>query len=224
MNIDKLKENIIYEDNHLLIVYKNQGILSQKDITNSIDLLTLYKEYLRKTYKKLGNVYLGLVHRLDRNTTGIVVLAKTSKCASRLSESIRLKEFKKEYLCVVDGIIDKNNTLVNYLKKDEIHKKSIVTNNHLDKEAILDYEVIDTFNNETLLKVSLHTGRFHQIRCQLSNINHPVKGDTLYGNKVCNHLYLHAYKVTFPHPITKEIISFNILPKEDYWIKYLSKL
>lgn len=216
-----LEKNIIFEDNHLLVIYKEPNILSQEDYTHDDDVLTIYKQYLKEKYNKPGNVYLGLVHRLDRMTSGVMVLAKTSKAASRLSESIRNNDFHKEYICLVEGNITSNDTLTNYLHKDEKLLKSIVTNNTFDKLAVLDYEVIKNIDNFTLLHVILHTGRYHQIRCQLSNINHPLVGDSLYGSSVKEDLMLHCSKISFPHPITKEVLSFETLPKEEKWNKYL---
>ena len=204
------QKDIIYEDNHILVINKKSGILSQSNGTDEIDILTITKKYLKEKYKKSGNVYLGLVHRLDRMVSGVMILAKTSKAASRLSEQIRNKTFKKEYMCISQGCLNDSGKLTNYLVKDEILKKSYVSNNE-GKLAILEYKLLDynKTKNVSLLKIKLHTGRFHQIRCQLAHINHPILGDIKYGNiKYKNRVLLHSYKITFIHPITKEEVSF----------------
>ncbi len=208
--------NILYEDNHVIVVEKMPGILSQSDISGSLDLLGMVKNYIKEKYKKQGNVYLGLVHRLDRNVGGIMVFAKTSKAAKRLNEQIKTHKFNKTYIAYVKGIIkNKKNKLINYIYKDEKLRKGIITdkNNNLAKEAILEYEVIDYIDSNTIVKVNLITGRFHQIRLQLSNINHPIIGDIKYGDQNDNNLYLYAYKLEFYHPVTKELLSFKLLPK-----------
>lgn len=205
---------VIYEDNHLIVVIKPSGILSQADITNDIDMLTLVKQYLAVKYQKPGNVYLGLVHRLDRMTSGLMVFAKTSKAASRLSEQIRSKEFHKKYLAVVEGVLEKGGTLKNYLYKNEKEVKSYVVSKDYPnaKEAYLTYHVLDYNDNESILDVDLITGRHHQIRVQLSNIKHPLVGDTLYGSSVQKPIKLHTYYLSFSHPTTKELMEFIEYP------------
>ena len=211
--------NILYEDNHIIVVNKESGILSQSNGTNEPDILTLTKKYLKEKYKKTGNVYLGLVHRLDRMVSGVMVLSKTSKAASRLSEQIRNKTFKKEYMCIASGKFNKNyGTLKNYLLKDENKKISYITTEDKGKLAILDYSVINynKLKDVSLLKIKLHTGRFHQIRCQLANINHPIIGDIKYGNvKYKNRILLHSYKIVFLHPTKKiEMVFTKNLDKD----------
>ena len=204
---------ILYEDNHVIVAYKESGILSQADISNDKDILNMVKEYIKEKYNKPGAVYTGLVHRLDRNTSGLMVFAKTSKAASRLSEDIKKRNFTKCYLAVVEGVIEGNGTLKNKLKKNEKENKSYVSNDGL--EAILNYEVLDniTFEkkNYSLVKIELLTGRHHQIRCQFAHIGHPLFGDAKYGAKtlVGNYFALSAYKLEFMHPTLKEVKSFT---------------
>lgn len=209
------KLNVLYEDNHLIVVVKPVNILSQSDITGDIDMLTIIKEYIKEKYQKPGNVYLGLVHRLDRVVGGVMVFAKTSKAASRLSESIRNNSFHKDYLAICHGKVDKRNTFVDYLeKKDDF--STIVTDKNHGKLSELSYELIDYDSklDLSLVKVNLKTGRHHQIRVQFSSRNHPLVGDNRYGSDKEKEIGLFAYKLSFPHPITKEIINFTYIPKD----------
>lgn len=212
-----MKLNILYEDNHIIVVIKPAGILSQADHTNTPDMLSILKEYIKNKYHKEGNVYLGLVQRLDRNTSGIMVFARTSKAASRLSEQIRNHDVFKKYLAVIEGIPQKEQTLSNYLKKDEKLVKSFVTTEKNGKLAVLDYQLIASINNYSLINVLLHTGRHHQIRVQMANINHPLVGDHLYGSNINCKYHLHAYYLTFIHPISKEVMKFTNLPENGLW-------
>jgi len=216
---------ILYEDNHIIVVVKESGILSQEDITGNPDILTLIKQYIKEKYNKPGNVYLGLVHRLDRMVSGVMVFAKTSKAASRLSEQIKNKTFKKGYLCIVKGIPNKKeDILTNYLIKDEKTNTSKVTNNKNGKLAQLKYKIInsDKTKNLSLLEIDLFTGRHHQIRVQLSNMGYPIYGDNKYDKKpVKTNIKLHAYKLEFVHPTTKENLEFIYYPKEELWDKFL---
>ena len=214
------KLRILYEDNHIIVAVKPPNIPSQGDKTEDVDMLTIIKEYLKEKYNKPGNVYLGLVHRLDRPVGGVMVFAKTSKAASRLSEQVRNKTFKKEYLAIVDGKPkNKNGTLEDYLLKNEKNNISKVVKEGTknSKYAKLDYEVIK-YNEEidlSLLKVLLHTGRHHQIRVQLSNMGNSICGDQKYGTRGRGkQISLWAYKLTIQHPITKEELSFKGLPEE----------
>lgn len=200
---------ISYEDKHIIVAYKPAGILSQADSTNDPDILSILKEHIKQNENKPGNVYLGLVHRLDRMTSGLMVFAKRSKSAARLSEQIKNQQFHKEYLCLVEGTIEKNGHLENYLVKDEKLVKSFVTTKEKGKLAILDYEVLENLNGKTLLKIKLKTGRHHQIRVQLANIGHPLVGDALYGKKSTENICLHAYKISFYHPMTNEYMEFE---------------
>ncbi len=210
---------VIFEDNHIIVVEKTPNIPSQSDKTGDVDMLTIVKHYIKEKYNKPGNVYLGLVHRLDRPVGGIMIFAKTSKAAGRLSEQVREKVFKKRYLAVVDGKIDNpKGALENYLYKDERNNMSKVVNKDKKnaKLAKLDYEVI-TYNevkNLSLVKVNLHTGRHHQIRVQLSHFGHSIFGDQKYGTRgQGKQIALWAYELTIKHPITKEEIRFKDLPE-----------
>ena len=209
---------IIYEDNHIIVVEKKPNIPSQSDKTGDIDMLTIVKEYIKEKYNKPGNVYLGLVHRLDRPVGGIMIFAKTSKAASRLSNQVREKIFKKEYLAVVDGEFEqKKGTLRDYLYKDERNNISKVVKKEKKnaKLASLDYEVLKYNNvkNLSLVKINLHTGRHHQIRVQLANFNHSIFGDQKYGTRgQGKQIALWAYKLTIIHPITKEEMEFTDFP------------
>ena len=179
--------NVIYEDNQILVVIKPQNIPTQADSSNDKDLLTMCKEYIKEKYNKPGEVYLGMVHRLDRPTGGIVCFARTSKAANRLCEAIKNGEFKKTYLTVVNGR-PKNNEdrLVHYLKKDTINNMvSIATSTEEgSKEAILDYKVLNNSDKKSLLNIELETGRGHQIRVQMKSMNTPVVGDRKYGDQM----------------------------------------
>ena len=215
--MQKLK--VIYEDNHIIVVEKIPNVPSQSDKTGDIDMLTMVKQYIKEKYNKPGNVYLGLVHRLDRPVGGIMIFAKTSKAASRLSDQVREKVFKKKYLAVVDGKIEnKSGTLEDYLYKDERNNISKVVNKDKKnaKLAKLDYEVIkyDEVKKLSLVKVNLHTGRHHQIRVQLSNFGHSIFGDQKYGTRgQGKQIALWAYELTINHPITKEEMTFKDFPE-----------
>lgn len=211
---------VIYEDNHIIVVEKIVNIPSQADKTGDEDMLSLIKAYLKEKYNKPGNVYLGLVHRLDRPVGGVMVFAKTSKAASRLSEEVRNKTFQKEYLVICNGKMDKEkDTLVDYLWKDEKKNTSYVVKptKKNAKQAILDYEVIkyDKEQDLSVLKINLHTGRHHQIRVQLSSRMHAIYGDNKYhGRGAGTGICLWAYKLTIVHPVTKEQMTFKDLPEQ----------
>ena len=200
---------VLYEDNHVIVCYKPAGVLSQADNTGDIDMLTLVKDYLKKRYNKEGNVFVGLVHRLDRMTSGVMVFGKTSKGAMRLSNDIASGNFFKEYLAVCEGNIEDydETTLVDYLEKDEKNNKSFISKN--GKEAILTYRVITNKNNKSLVRVKLKTGRHHQIRVQMSNIGHPLYGDIKYGSQHKDNLALQAYKISFYQPVSRELLTFQ---------------
>ena len=205
-----MKINVIYEDNHLLVVEKPINIPTQEDSSKDKDLLTMLKEYLKEKYNKPGNVYLGLVHRLDRPVGGIMVFAKTSKAASRLSESIRNKSFTKIYNAVCMNDINSEGRLVDYLLKDE--KNNIVKVDKTGKEAILKYKKLDYKDNMSLVEISLETGRSHQIRVQMSNNGNPLYGDQKYNknSKVGEQLALFSKRIEFNHPVTKELMTFEL--------------
>lgn len=215
--MEKLK--VIYEDNHVIVVIKPSGIPSQADKSGDLDMLTLVKDYIKGKYNKPGNVYVGLVHRLDRMTSGLMVFAKTSKAASRLSNSIREGDFKKEYLAVVTGKLEGFGEIQNYLYKDErTNTSSVVSENKKNaKLAKLEYNVLGNINlnnkEYTYVRIKLYTGRHHQIRVQFSNINHPLYGDVKYGG-VKGDLALVAYTLKFIHPTKDEIMEFEYMPEK----------
>ena len=210
---------VLYEDNHIIVVIKPYNIPSQSDKTNDIDMLSLVKEYIKEKYQKPGNVYVGLVHRLDRPVGGIMVFAKTSKAASRLSESIRNKSFSKTYLAVVNGKFEKQNGILeNYLWKDEALNMSKVVSKDKKgaKLARLTYEVLAEKNELSLVKINLETGRHHQIRVQFSNAGHSLYGDQKYGkDSMGKQIALWAYRLEFKHPVKDEIMKFEALPEKN---------
>lgn len=222
--------NILYEDNHIIVCEKPQGIPSQEDISKDKDMLTIVKEYVKEKYNKQGNVYVGLVHRLDRPTGGIMVFAKTSKAASRLCNQIKSeeKDFKKKYLAVVVGCPkNKKGKLVSYLLKDEKENKVREVNEKTTgaKRAELDYNclVYNEKHNLSLIEISLYTGRSHQIRVQLCSMKTPIFGDSKYGGDVegKTNLCLWAYRLSFVHPTTKELMTFKSRPPtQEYPWKY----
>lgn len=213
--------NVLFEDNHLLVVEKKPNILVQADDTKDKDLLSILKAYVKKKYHKPGNVYLGLVHRLDRPVGGVMVFAKTSKSASRLSEQIRTHKFEKIYYAVVEGKAKKQETLIDKLEKDS--KTNMVKVSENGKEAILDYELIDYKDDQSLVKIQLKTGRSHQIRVQFSSRNLPLYGDQRYNKnaKVGEQIALFAKTLSFYHPVTKEKLTFELdLPNSYPWNKF----
>lgn len=202
--------NVIYEDNHLLVVEKPINIPTQEDNTKDKDLLTILKKYIKEKYNKPGNVYLGLVHRLDRPVGGIMVFARTSKAASRLSEQVRNKTFKKTYNAVVIGDIENTGKLKDNLLKDE--KRNIVKVDKNGKEAILNFKKLNYKNNMSLVEINLETGRSHQIRVQIANHGYPLFGDQKYNKtaKVGEQIALFAKKIEFIHPTTNELLTFEL--------------
>lgn len=208
MDYGKIK--ILYEDNHIIVVVKPVNILVQADITKDVDMLTLIKKYLKEKYNKPGNVYLGLVHRLDRPVGGVMVLAKTSKAAARLSEMIRNSSFKKTYLAVVCGNLKGNGEFVDNIVNDEF-KVSIDASGKLSK---LKYQVIASTQNLSLVKISLITGRKHQIRAQFAYHGYPLWGDQKYNDNASSgeQIALWAVNIKFKHPVRDEIMNFTSLP------------
>ena len=202
--------HILYEDNHLLVVEKPINVLVQADDTKDKDLLTILKEYLKEKYNKPGNVYLGLVHRLDRVVGGVMVFAKTSKAAGRLSKQVQNHDLKKTYYAVLCGCLKKDGHLENYLCKDEKTNTSFI--NEKGKLAQLDYEVIANKENLTLVKIDLKTGRHHQIRVQFSHIGYPLYGDARYNKNYQKgeQIALFAKELSFLHPITNERLTFAL--------------
>lgn len=216
--VGKLK--ILYEDNHIIVVIKSVNVPSQEDKTGDIDMLTLVKKYIKEKYNKPGEVYLGLVHRLDRPVGGVMVFAKTSKAASRLSEQVRTKQMKKKYLVIADGKFEaQSGTWQDYLLKNERLNTSKVVNEQTknSKLAVLDYEVLK-YNEEinlSLVKVNLHTGRHHQIRVQFASRKHSICGDQKYGTRGRGkQIALWAYELSIIHPITKQELVFRAIPEK----------
>ena len=218
-----LNENqILFEDNHLLIINKKAGQIVQGDKTGDISLLDEVKSYIKNKYSKPGNVFTGLVHRIDRPTSGIVIFEKTSKALSRLTEMLKKREIKKTYWAVVKkNEIPETQRLIHYLKKNEKNNKAIVYNHFTDqaKEAILTYTIVKKSDNYMLLQIDLETGRHHQIRAQLSAIKCPIKGDLKYGADRSNldgSINLLARKIEFIHPVKKEKIILEApIPEND---------
>ena len=213
-----MKLNVIYEDNHIIVVEKPCNVPSQADSTGDLDMITLVKQYIKEKYQKPGEVYLGLVHRLDRPVGGIMVFARTSKAAGRLSEAIRTNQFSKTYLAVVTGILqEKEGRLENYLWKDEALNKSMVVSKEKKgaKLASLSYEVIEEKDNLSLVKIHLETGRHHQIRVQFAHLGHPLYGDQKYGkDNLQKQIALWAYRLEFKHPTKEEIMQFECKPQK----------
>ncbi|SFI85615.1 ribosomal large subunit pseudouridine synthase D [Kaistella treverensis] len=210
-----MQDQIVFEDNHLLVINKKTGQLVQGDKTGDLSLLDLLKNFLKKRDQKPGNVFLGLVHRIDRPTSGLVIYAKTSKALSRLTQMVKNREIKKTYWAVVPKVeIPKAQRLVHYLQKNEKNNKATVFPKVTQgaKEAILNYEIIKVLDNFQLLEIDLETGRHHQIRAQLAKIGAPIKGDLKYGSPRSNPdggIHLHARKLEFHHPVTKENITIT---------------
>jgi RluA family pseudouridine synthase len=206
-----IASQILFEDNHLLVIEKPVGIPVQADSSNAIDLITILKEYRIKKENKKGDAYIGLVHRLDRPVGGIMVFAKTSKAASRLSDEIRKNNFHKTYYAVVEGTLPKEGKFEDYLIKNEKENISYVSTKEKGKYSCLEYTLISSKNNLSLVKINLITGRSHQIRVQFSSRHHPLVGDSKYGNNPKNiDIALFAQTLTFTHPTTKEVLTFNL--------------
>ena len=214
------KLNVLYEDNHIIVVVKPNNILSQSDSTKDIDMLSMVKQYVKEKYNKPGNVYIGLVHRLDRPVGGVMVFARSSKAASRLSEMIKNKDFEKKYLAVVRGHLDKKeDELTDYLLKEE-NGNTIITTKDKGKIAKLKYKVLEEnkSNNLSLVEIELLTGRHHQIRVQFASRGHSLYGDQRYGIQDNNQIALWAYSLKFVHPVKKEEMEFTQFPpKNDIW-------
>ncbi len=216
--------DILFEDNHLLIINKRPGELSQLDKTGDNSVLEKYKLYLKKKNNKNGNVFLGLVNRLDRPTSGVLILAKTSKALSRMNKMLVERKILKKYIAVVEKKpIRKKNTLINFLKKNQKQNKSYIVDETTkdSKKAILHYTTLKELDNYSLLEISLETGRHHQIRVQLSNIGCSIKGDLKYGSKRSNSdksICLHANEISFIHPVSKNEIKIKAnTPQNNIW-------
>ncbi len=220
--------HVIYEDNHLLVVNKSAGVLVQGDRTGDDSLVELGKEYIKRKYNKPGNVFLGVVHRIDRPVSGLVVLARTSKALERMNKIFSRREVQKVYWAVVkQKPIKENDHLVNYLVKD--HQKNLVTTSRSDnkeaQKAELRYRLLGKLNDHYLLEVYPLTGRPHQIRVQLATMGCPIRGDVKYGFPKPNHngcINLHARYLKFTHPVKKEPLFFQGgLPNDQFWEQFL---
>lgn len=204
---------VIYEDNHILVVDKPINVPMQEDSSKDEDLLSIAKAYIKEKYHKPGNVYLGLLHRLDRPVSGVCVFARTSKAAGRISKQINDHRFKKEYIAAVeDNGLKKQDHYEDYLLKDT--KTNMVRVDPKGKLAILDYEVIERKDNLAIVRIMLKTGRSHQIRVQFASRNHPLWGDQRYNKKAIpsQQIALHASKIEFYHPVSNELMTFTSKP------------
>ena len=214
------KLNVLYEDNHIIVVVKPENVLSQGDNTGDISMLEIVKDYLKEKYHKPGNVYLGLVHRLDRPVGGVMVFAKTSKAASRLTKSFSEHKITKKYLAIIHGRMDKKGELIDYLEKDSKGNAVISENG---KKAILTYEELEynKKDNCSLLSVNLETGRHHQIRVQFASRGHYLLGDQRYGVEDREQICLFCYYLAFEHPVKKEALEFEFFPEnKGYWTRF----
>ena len=211
---------ILHEDNHVIVVLKPQNIPSCEDESKDRDMLTIIKDYIKVKYDKPGNVYLGLVHRLDRPTGGVMVFAKSSKAAARLSEQIKNGDFEKRYFAVVVGTPkEEKATLTHYMKKNAINNMVYICPPTVSgaKFAELEYQLVEKTESLSLVDVRLHTGRSHQIRVQMNAIGTPIYGDMRYGGEkaVKGNLALWAYYLSFTHPVSKERMVFRVQPPKD---------
>ena len=228
---EAIKDRILYEDNHLLIVNKRSGELVQGDRTGDKPLVEIAKDYIKTEFNKPGEVFLGIPHRIDRPTSGIIVFSRTSKSLSRMTGLFRDKEVEKRYWAIVSTKPPKNSgRLTNMLLRNPKQNKSYVHNgNSKDaKEAVLDYSLIGKSDRYYLLEINLHSGRHHQIRCQLANIGSPIKGDLKYGYDRSNKdasISLHARSISFIHPVKKEEIKIIApTPKDVLWDYFQSQV
>lgn len=224
MHSTKDNLEVLYEDNHLLIVNKKSGDIVQVDKTGDKPLREIVKEYIKEKYNKPGNVFLGVVHRLDRPTSGIIIFARTSKALERLNKMFRERDVSKTYWAVIKkNPKNTKDTLIHFLKKNPKNNKSTVFKKEAEgsKKAILHYTTIKNLENYSLLEINLETGRHHQIRAQLSFIGSPIKGDLKYGASRSNKdgsIHLHARKINFTHPVSKKIITIIApVPNEVIW-------
>ena len=218
------KSEILFEDNHLIIINKKPGILVQGDITGDISLIEITKDYIKNKYNKKGNVFLGLVNRIDRPTSGIVIFAKTSKALSRMNEILRNREIQKIYWLIISNKFASNNGKIEgWFRKNSKQNKSYffeskVTNS---KFGSLSYKKLKTLDNYCLVEVELITGRHHQIRCSFSELGYPIQGDLKYGSKRSNKdggIYLHSRRLEFIHPVSKNKILLEAdTPRTGLW-------
>jgi 23S rRNA pseudouridine1911/1915/1917 synthase len=213
---------ILWEDNHLLIVSKPAGMLVQGDITGDRCLKDWAEEDVARRFRKPGKAFIGLPHRLDRPTSGLVVLAKTSKALARMNAVFSGRDIQKTYWAIVEGHVDPpNGRLVHHLVRDGKTKKSFVSQRPDAQEAILRYQILEKGDRYSLVEIDLETGRHHQIRVQLQAIGHPIKGDLKYGSKRSNPdggIHLHARRISFIHPVSQERIEVLApLPEDALW-------
>ncbi len=214
---------ILYEDNHLIVAVKPAGVLSQSDGSDAPDMLTILKAYIKDKYSKPGEVYLGLVHRLDRPVSGVMVFARTSKAASRLSEQIRTRRVEKFYRAVVQGRLEGTGSLENYILKDPSANKVTVYDREVPgaKHAVLEYRSVRASDDRSLIEIRLGTGRAHQIRAQFANAGHPLLGDRRYGNTELwdGDICLQSFRLAFDHPTKGERMTFEIpSPECEPWV------
>lgn len=223
-----LQDRILYEDNHLLIVNKRVGEIVQGDQTGDKPLLELVRDYIRVKGNKPGNVFCGLVHRIDRPVSGAVIYARTSKALSRMCEMVKNRAVRKIYWAIVEGVAPEQGHLVHYMQKNERLNKSFVSETEKPgmQRAELTFQRIGHSERYSLLEVELHTGRHHQIRAQLSAIGHPIKGDLKYGARRSNEdgsISLHARRLVFEHPVSHETIDITAEPFSPLFRKMCAK-
>ncbi len=213
---------VLYEDNHLLVVEKPVNVPVQADSSNDPDLLTMAKAYIKDRYSKPGNVYLGLVHRLDRPVGGVMVFARTSKAAARLSDTIRNRKMKKTYLAVLDGIpAEKTAVLEDWLQKDQKTNTTWTTDREHGKYARLSYRILAVHDRRALAEITLDTGRSHQIRVQFASRGWPLAYDQRYNpHPGKGQIALWASRLEFPHPVTGEMLTFGDLPQGRPWTDF----
>ena len=228
-NLNLIESEILYEDNHLIIINKQTGVLVQGDITGDLSLFEIVKDYLKKKYKKKGNVFLGLVNRIDRPTSGIVIFAKTSKALSRMNKKLRNREIKKIYWLIISNKFHSNyGEIKGWFKKNKKQNKSYLWDEEVknSKYGSLLFKKLKNLDNYSLVEVELITGRHHQIRCSFSKIGYPVLGDLKYGSKRSNKdggIYLHSKEVEFTHPVSeKKIVIKAKTPLTGLWSASLS--
>lgn len=227
--MQKFRKNILYFDNHIVVVHKPTGVLSQKDKTGDPSIIEFVKAFVKEEFNKPGDVFIGSVHRLDRPAQGVMLLAKTSKALTRLNEQWKAGDVNKEYLAIVEGVPDKiSGTLVHYLVKDsETNKVSAFTEPKKgSKKAVLHYSLIQKAGKNAMLRINLETGRPHQIRVQLATMGNPIIGDIKYGARDTmkdKSICLLSYKLSFMHPVKKAANSFyaNYPAKSPVWSLFL---
>ena len=218
-----IKLNVLYEDNHIIVVEKPVNVLSQGDSTGDVDLLSMVKSYIKEKYNKPGDAYIGLIHRLDRPVGGVMVFARSSKAASRLNKQFNEHSIVKKYLAIVHGKVNNSGTLKDKLLKLE-DGNTIVSDK--GKEAVLDYKLIKYLKDEdlSLVEVNLKTGRHHQIRVQFASRGFPLVGDQRYGTLDKEQICLYSYYLEFVHPVKKETMIFKLKPSGKYWNLFIDSI